>query len=114
MSQGFGISGGVEARKSLVDRNYDASPMIGGHPVEARKSLVDRNCAVAEKYTRQKVEARKSLVDRNNVYEKEIEPEHGRGSQEPRGSKYGQLYHFICHTLRRGSQEPRRSKSLNT
>ena len=78
----------VEARKSLVDRNYNRTGLQQGVPVEARKSLVDRNCclcgaiplappsrlaraswieitASAGMLSSIRVEARKSLVDRN-------------------------------------------------
>ena len=78
----------VEARKSLVDRNFRERPLMGGEEesrlaraswieiavvqltiltalVEARKSLVDRNKLKIVSDTAFTVEARKSLVDRN-------------------------------------------------
>ena len=78
----------VEARESLVDRNY-AKPVIiyaingrgsrepcgskslcrrhrrSGGQVEARESLVDRNLPQSRTINASNVEARESLVDRN-------------------------------------------------
>ena len=77
----------VEARKSLVDRNYIIHHSFKTFFVEARKSLVDRNCLAEACGRNEIVEARKSLVDRNVKIRKAFVPPGSRGSQEPRGSK---------------------------
>ena len=56
----------VEARKSLVDRNFHHRLEDNSDDVEARKSLVDRNANISGSRPCIFVEARKRLVDRNS------------------------------------------------
>ena len=122
----------VEARKSLVDRNF-AKRLIksrcqGRGSQEPRGSKSEKVIPVAPFGSRgsqeprgsksmmspsgmnsSTVEVRKSLVDRNRAASSGAEACKGRGSQEPRGSKSSPPFTRTSFP-RRGSQEPRGSK----
>ena len=115
-----------------MDRNQNAVPVQRTCKVEARESLVDRNYHRQKHHTFLSVEARESLVDRNNIITSTLESVSCRGSREPRGSKFtvpcrpvadalveareslvDRNTIFPMHssgTFRRGSREPRGSK----
>ena len=101
----------VEARESLVDRNFEWTFSALFRQVEARESLVDRNCHDCP-FGRL---AGKSRLARASWIEIAVSgcgcsAVSGRGSREPRGSKSSNTVSRSSGIKCRGSREPRGSK----